>query len=179
MSHAEQGAIDRACDRDPPPHRPPSATAGSRARAFARASAAADQEPAERARPRRTMLAKVLRFGISGVATTGVHLALATLLITAFSASPVLANSIAFVCATACSYLLNTLWSFSARPHHENFLRYLCVSIFGLILTIAISWTAQRIGASYWTGLFYIVLIVTPITFLLQHSWTYRQSFRK
>jgi len=119
-------------------------------------------------------IVRIVRFGISGVAATGVHVVLATSLIAWLSASPVVANGIAFVCAAVFSYLLNTLWSFSAPLRGDNLARFLCVSVLGLGVTLAISWSAQAMGASYWTGLACILTAVPPLTFILHRTWTYR-----
>ncbi|ANA34077.1 GtrA family protein [Ralstonia mannitolilytica] len=117
---------------------------------------------------------RVARFGVSGVVATGVHVAIATTLINGFSASQVTANGVAFVCANVCSYLLNALWSFSAKPGGANFLRFYAVSLLGLGLTLAISWLAQTLGASYWVGLAAILSVVPPLTFVLHRFWTFR-----
>ncbi|CAJ0808985.1 MULTISPECIES: GtrA family protein [Ralstonia] len=119
-------------------------------------------------------IVRVLRFGVSGVAATGVHVAIATTLINGFSTTQVTANGVAFVCANVCSYLLNALWSFSAKPGGANFLRFYCVSLFGLALTLSISWLAQTVGLSYWAGLLCILAVVPPITFVLHRFWTFR-----
>ncbi|MHA6851622.1 GtrA family protein [Ralstonia pseudosolanacearum] len=124
--------------------------------------------------PDRMALVRIFRFGISGGVATGVHVALAMLLITGCSATQVEANGVAFVCANVCSYLLNALWAFSVRPGRDNFLRFFCVSVFGLLLTLAISWAAQKVGANYWTGLAVILATVPPITFVLHRFWTFR-----
>lgn len=124
--------------------------------------------------PDRMMLIRVARFGVSGVVATGVHVAIATTLINGFSASQVTANGAAFVCANVCSYLLNALWSFSAKPGRANFLRFYAVSLLGLALTLAISWLAQTLGLSYWTGLAAILSVVPPLTFVLHRFWTFR-----
>ncbi|SPA39687.1 putative membrane component, GtrA-like protein [Cupriavidus taiwanensis] len=119
-------------------------------------------------------LRQFTRFLLSGATSTGVHVAITATLINALEASPVAANCIAFVCATACSYLLNTLWSFSSRLRHRTLRRFAGVSLLGLALTVGISWTAQRLGASYWTGLAGVVLTVPVFTYLLHRAWTYR-----
>ena len=120
------------------------------------------------------MVVRVFRFGVSGVAATGMHVAIATTLINGFSASQVTANGVAFVCANVCSYLLNALWSFSAKPGHANFLRFYAVSLLCLALTLAISWLAQTLGLSYWVGLAVILSVVPPLTFLMHRFWTFR-----
>ncbi|MDQ0141769.1 GtrA family protein [Cupriavidus necator] len=119
-------------------------------------------------------LGRLLRFGISGLLATGIHVAVATPLIFLLHASQVSANGIAFVIANIGSYLLNTLWSFGATPGRDSYLRFLAVSLLGLGLTLAISAGAQALAAGYWTGLVAILAVVPPITFALHRSWTYR-----
>lgn len=124
--------------------------------------------------PDRMMVVRVFRFGVSGVVATGVHVAIATALISGASASQVKANGVAFVCANVCSYLLNALWSFSAKPGRANFVRFYTVSLLGLAITLAISWCAQTLGVNYWGGLAAILSTVPPLTFVLHRHWTFR-----
>ncbi|WP_432259426.1 GtrA family protein [Cupriavidus sp. TMH.W2] len=125
-------------------------------------------------RPGRRTLAKLLRFGISGVIATAIHVAVATPLIYLLHASQVSANGVAFIIANICSYLLNTLWSFGARPSRNSYLRFLAVSMVGLGMTLGMSSVAQALGAGYWLGLAAILSVVPVVTFVLHRSWTYR-----
>ncbi|WER46719.1 GtrA family protein [Cupriavidus sp. WKF15] len=118
---------------------------------------------------------QVARFLAAGAGSTGVHVAVTATLVSAMGIAPVTANSVAFVCATGCSYLLNTLWSFSSRLHHRTLGRFAGVSLLGLGLTMGISWTAQVLGASYWTGIACVVVTVPAFTYLAHRSWTYRK----
>ncbi len=117
---------------------------------------------------------QVARFLVAGASSTGIHVAVAATLIGTVGASQVTANCAAFLCATACSYLVNTLWSFSSRLHHKTLGRFAGVSLLGLGLTTGISWTAQSMGASYWTGLACVVVMVPALTYVAHRSWTYR-----
>ncbi len=105
---------------------------------------------------------------------TGIHVAVATPLIYLLHASQVSANGMAFIIANIGSYLLNTLWSFGARPGRDSYLRFLAVSLLGLGLTLAISGVAQSVGAGYWAGLAAILSVVPVVTFVLHRSWTYQ-----
>ena len=138
------------------------------------AAASVTPGPLERLMSNRMMVVRVFRFGVSGGFATGVHVAIATTLINGFSATQVQANGVAFICANVCSYLLNALWSFSAKPGRANFLRFYLVSVLGLALTLAISWGAQMAGLSYWAGLVAILATVPPLTFALHRFWTFR-----
>lgn len=124
--------------------------------------------------PERQTLARLVRFGVSGVIATGIHVAVATPLIYLVHASQVSANGIAFVIANIGSYLLNTLWSFDARLTRDSYLRFLAVSLLGLLLTLMISAGAQAVDANYWLGLVAILSVVPAVTFALHRCWTYR-----
>ncbi len=122
----------------------------------------------------RTLLVPLMRFGVSGAISTAVHVIVAIALIELFGAGSVLANAVAFCTATPCSYLLNTLWSFSARVHRTSLARFLPVSVFGLLLTTLVARTVEHLGGNHWVGIAAVVLIVPPTTFLLHRYWTYR-----
>lgn len=119
-------------------------------------------------------LVRLFRFGVSGIIATGIHVAVATFLIYLFHASQVGANGMAFIIANVGSYLLNTLWSFGSTPGRDSYLRFLLVSLLGLLLTLGISKAADILGADYWVGLACILSVVPPVTFVLHRSWTYR-----
>ncbi|WP_331694733.1 GtrA family protein [Pandoraea sputorum] len=124
----------------------------------------------------RTLLVPLMRFGVSGVISTAVHVIVAITLIEVFGVGSVPANAVAFCVATPCSYLLNTLWSFSARVHRTSLARFLPVSIFGLLLTTCVARTVEHLGGNHWIGIAAVVLIVPPTTFLLHRYWTYRDA---
>lgn len=122
----------------------------------------------------RTLFVPLLRFGVSGVLATAVHVIVAITLIDRFGVGPTLANATAFCVANPCSYLLNTFWSFSARPQRASLVRFVAVSLFGLWLTTMTAGAVERLGGNHWLGIIAVVLIVPPATFLLHRFWTYR-----
>lgn len=120
------------------------------------------------------LLRRTWRFGLSGLAVTAFHAAIAASLIESILPQPALANGIAFVIATLTSYLLNTYWSFSHKPAPTNLLRFISVALFGLVITMTIAGTAAAYSLPYWLGIACAVATVPPITFLLHNFWTYR-----
>lgn len=118
---------------------------------------------------------RVLRFGISGVLVTALHVGLAVALITTVAAPPPTANGIAFLAATAFSYVINTSWSFSKPLHGQNFVRFVIVAAIGGGLAVMLSAMAHRLGLQYMVGIALVVLVVPPTTFLLHNFWTYRE----
>jgi putative flippase GtrA len=117
---------------------------------------------------------KAQRFAVSGVLVTGLHVVVAAALIRFGSLPPAVANGVAFVFATAFSYTLNTLWSFSSTIRAQNLMRFLLVSTVGCVLAMAVSGMADLYGMHYWIGILGVVATVPPITFLLHSNWTYR-----
>ena len=117
---------------------------------------------------------QALRFAISGVLVTGLHVLIATVFIQYVLPVPSLANGMAFVVATVFSYWINTTWSFSSPLHGRNLIRFCIVSFVGLSLAMLISGAAQYYGLHYLYGIVLVVCIIPPVTFLLHNFWTYR-----
>ncbi|AXE95754.1 GtrA family protein [Paraburkholderia sp. 22099] len=123
---------------------------------------------------KRTELIRLMRFGVCGLSATGLHIAIAVVLISRAGVSPTLANTVAFACATCWSYLVNTLWSFSSSLRVRNVWRFIAVSLGGAALTGLVSTLAQVAGAGPWIGIALVVCAVTPLSFLTHRRWTYR-----
>ena len=117
---------------------------------------------------------QLFRFAWVGVGVTALHVLFTTWLIIAQGISPVAANGIAFVTATLVSYIANTLWSFKHKLHTHSLLRFMSVSLVGLLSTLGISAVAQVIGLAYYYGIAAIVIVVPGVSFLLHRAWTYR-----
>ena len=96
------------------------------------------------------LIIRMQRFTVSGMLVTGLHVLVAANLINLLSLAPPLANGIAFVGATIFSYVINTCWSFSSPLHGKNLLRFVLVSIIGLLLAVTISGLAEFYGMHYW-----------------------------
>ncbi|MCW5135668.1 GtrA family protein [Burkholderia cenocepacia] len=117
---------------------------------------------------------RLVRFGVSGLGSTALHTLVATALFALRDATPVTANAIAFLCATAFSYLANTLWSFSSTVRPRNALRFLAVTLAGFVETMLLARAAEALGASRAMGVVAIALLIPPTAFVLHRLWTYR-----
>ncbi|VBB16263.1 GtrA family protein [Burkholderia stabilis] len=118
--------------------------------------------------------ARLIRFGVSGLCSTGLHALIAAAMFALFDATPVIANAAAFVCSTAFSYLANTLWSFSSRTTWGNFARFLAVAMAGLVVTMLLAHGTETLGLARAWSVVAVVLCVPPVTFVLHRLWTYR-----
>lgn len=119
---------------------------------------------------------RLLRFGITGLVTTAIHVIVAVILIAGLRILPYVANPIAFLAATAFSYATNTLWSFASRMDRRTLRRYACVAAFGFLATTAIAAVAEAAGLDYRIGIALVIALVTPSTFALHNVWTYRAA---
>jgi putative flippase GtrA len=117
---------------------------------------------------------QALRFAVTGVLITGLHVLIAVTLVQTLLPNPTFAYGVAFAAATVFSYLINTTWSFSSSLHGRNLFRFCVVSIIGIFLSMAVSGATQHYGLHYGYGIAFVVCIVPPVTFLLHNFWTYR-----
>lgn len=119
---------------------------------------------------------RLLRFGVTGVIATGIHVVVAATLIVGLRVLPYMANPVAFLVATAFSYAINTMWSFASRMDRHTVRRYVCVAAFGLLATTAIAAAAEAAELDYRIGIALVIALVTPSTFVLHSVWTYRSA---
>lgn len=125
---------------------------------------------------REHLLRQARRFMTTGVLATGLHaltvLALVTLIVPA--PSQVVANGVAFIVANVFSYVVNSLWSFTAPLQGLRFLKFLTVSMIGFLGTLLIAYFAEQISLSPLGGIVLVVCTMTPVSFMLHRSWTFR-----
>ncbi|VWB08286.1 GtrA family protein [Burkholderia lata] len=117
---------------------------------------------------------RLVRFGVSGLCSTAIHTLVAAALFAQFDATLMTANAIAFLCATAFSYLANTLWSFSATVRTRNVVRFLAVTVAGFVETLLLARAAEALDVSRGMSIVVIALLIPPTTFVLHRLWTYR-----
>ena len=116
---------------------------------------------------------RAIRFGITGVFITFVHMAIAIFFIKSFAISPTISNGLAFIGATFISYLINTTWSFSNRLKGKTLLKYFLVSLIGLFSAMIIASVVHELGLHYLIGIILISFLIPPLNFLLHNFWTY------
>lgn len=119
---------------------------------------------------------QIPRFALVGLGVTALHTLLATALIVLAAVHPVTANGCAFVVATLVSYLANTLWTFERRPHPRSLVRFVSVSLAGLVLTLLLAGAADTMGYPFYVGLAAVVSVVPFASFAMHKLWTYRFS---
>jgi putative flippase GtrA len=120
------------------------------------------------------MLARqVLRFAVTGVGATAVHVCVVYVLVLGVALSYAGANLVASVTAAVFSYVVNALWSFEQRVRASNAWRFTAVSAVSALLASAIGGVAEASGWTPSAAIAAVVAIVTPLTFLMHRTWTF------
>ncbi|WP_090487586.1 GtrA family protein [Ectothiorhodospira mobilis] len=122
------------------------------------------------------LIKQASRFAQVGLLATLLHILLATTLIKYAALTPALANGLAFIGANLVSYICNTIWSFGQAPAVHSWLRFILVSVTGLLTTMVISGAAEAVGWHYGIGIALVVLTVPALSFMLHRHWTYRTA---
>jgi putative flippase GtrA len=127
---------------------------------------------------RRTVLAQLMRFVVSGAFVTALGVAIYAIVALLLRWNPQLGNLLAYLVAMATGYLMHSQWSFRGhggeRTHATKF-RFITVSLISYALN------------SFWVWLLYTylqlgrgapivpMLFVTPaVTFVLNRQWVFR-----
>lgn len=117
-----------------------------------------------------------VRFGIVGLASTFIHVAVFSMLVELFGVAPVAASVPAFFTAMLASYGVNHRWTFGAQGSHRVYLpRYTLVALTGLCLNVLITYVVVNV-LGYWYGfaLATVVTVVPAATFLLNLNWAFK-----
>lgn len=117
-----------------------------------------------------------VRFGIVGIASTFIHVAVFSLLVELFGVAPVAASAPAFFIAMIASYVVNHRWTFGAQGSHRIHLpRYVVVALISLGLNVLITYVVVNL-LGYWYGLAlaFVVSVVPAATFLLNRNWAFK-----
>jgi putative flippase GtrA len=116
------------------------------------------------------------KFIVVGIVTTLIHILIVIALVDGgLGVSPVPANCIAFLSATAFSYTANTKWSFSREFSASNARRFLITASAGFAVAYCLASLAESYNWHYLAGVALIVVCLPILTFVTHLLWTYRE----
>lgn len=125
-------------------------------------------------------LRQFVRYGVVGVLGTVLHFGITILLVDGAGVDPVPASALGFLVAFAVQYVLNRAWVFeSGVGAWRGLARYAAVCALGLLLSVALMYTATVVlGLRYLWGLVAIVAVVPLTNFTLNRLWTFEPERR-
>ena len=128
--------------------------------------------------PPRTLLGRVLRYGIAGLLATLLYFVVVAALVEVARVGPVAAAATATVVVIAASYVMNRGWVFDTdRSHASAFTRFLAASALSLILNTGLMYLSVRVLAwRYVAGLVLATTVVPPTNFVINYLWCFRQA---
>ena len=118
--------------------------------------------------------ARLMRYAVAGAVATGLHVIIASGLITFASAPAALANGIAFCWASIFSYLATTIWTFGVDISPRSGIRFALTAALSSLLAALVSGIAAARGVPDLLGIFAVVCTVPPFTYFLHKHFTYR-----
>lgn len=117
----------------------------------------------------------LVRFAATGVIATLTHTFIVLCLVQLASFTPGVSNFVAFILSTMVSYVTNALWSFGTSMSQRNALRFAGVSVLCGGLAGGVATMVARAGYPVLAGIATVVVVVTPVSFLLHKYWTFAQ----
>jgi putative flippase GtrA len=122
------------------------------------------------------VVGQFLRFAVTGVVATAVHVAGFAFWYEWIGLLPEPANALAFVAAFLTAYALNAHWTFGrADRAASRIVRYFGVAVVGLLLNSGIiSLVVRVLGLSPYLGLAAGLVLVPPLTFWMTRTWVFR-----
>jgi putative flippase GtrA len=122
------------------------------------------------------MKQQIIRFGCIGSAAAAVHIGVVALLVP-FGLHPLLANIVGFVTAFNVSYFGHRFWTFGNRTtlsHKNSATRFWAIAVTSFAINETLFFLFLRYTAlPYLVALFLVLIMVTPITFILSRSWAF------
>ena len=113
------------------------------------------------------------RYGLLGFSGTAVDLAVYAGLVLV-GVIPVIATIVSSFLGIVTNYVANALFNFRVRPNRVQAIKFTAVGIVGLAAAAALLQLALVLGAGVWWSKLVSLVIVIPVQFLANRSWTFR-----
>lgn len=114
---------------------------------------------------------KLVRYGVVGLVSTGIHVMVASLFIRFISPSLLLSNLIGFFVAYHFSYYFQSKWVFKSHISLVKSLRYLVVQLSSLLMAVLFS---HMVGDfSLYLKVVFTAVMLPLLTFIVHRAWTF------
>ena len=116
---------------------------------------------------------QLVRFAIVGVLNTVLHLVVVAILTQLVGVSQLISNSVAYLVASSFSFIVNSIWSFQAKPHAHRYLRFQVVGLVGLAVCAFFGYLGDVFGWHYVVAVLLSGCVLPLVTFLAHRFYTY------
>lgn len=125
-----------------------------------------------------SQISVIKRYAAVGLLGTMLHFIGVIFFVEFIHLDPVFGSTLGFLLVLAVSYILNRTWTFRSKDTGlRQFLIYTLVSLTGLGLNSAIMFiTVHLLKWNYLYGQCLVVLVVPVTNFILNRTWTFRDS---
>jgi putative flippase GtrA len=114
--------------------------------------------------------------GVGAIGTLG-HYAVLIFLVQAVQTRPFVASTFGFIVGGIINYVLNYKITFkSSKNHHQAFLQFFTVALFGLVLNSGVMWLGtEQFHVHYLIVQLLATFLVLVVNFLINKFWTFAQ----
>ena len=121
-------------------------------------------------------LARLARYGVTGVCSTLTHVGVLFLLVELVRAWPVAASAIGFAASIVVSYTLQRYWVFrSTQGHVSAGLKFLTVTAVAFSVNTGTLWLGTEVLHAPYQGAQLVALVLVPVVnYALNATWTFR-----
>lgn len=118
--------------------------------------------------------AQFLRYCLVGIANSFVHVLVVVLLVESAAVSPPPANALAFLVANLGSYAMNSIWTFQAPMNVPRYIRFVAISLAGLLVSYGCSVVALLNDWHYLVGVLMAIAVVSVLGYILGRLFVFR-----
>ena len=111
--------------------------------------------------------AQFARYCLVGILNSLVHILIVILLVETAATSPPPANAIAFFVANLGSYAMNSIWTFQSRMNVPRYIRFVAISLVGLLASYGCSVVAMLNDWHYLAGVLMSIAVVSVMGYIL------------
>ena len=127
---------------------------------------------------RRTVLAQLVRFVISGATVTALGLGVYAFVALVLRWHPQIGNVLAYLVAMGTGYVMHSQWSFrghGSERDHRTKARFVIVSIVSYLLNSFWVWLVYtRLGLGRAAPMIPMLFVTPSVTFTLNRQWVFR-----